>query len=367
MPMEVMTVGALSAREGHLDLASEHDRSAEIALGGDLLLLASSWERRCTEVLSANHSHYARAAVVRFAETGSSGRREEHDATLGAFATARADKTFELEKLSSGAFAGWRRALSESICETRAALGRPVDLVADITCLPKYYLLSLLGFAVASGNVRSLQFFYAEGKYAGLGSNEVLSAKHAFTAGDWRSLPVPYLEGEASVDRKVRIIASLGFESFPARKFIRSYEAERHLLITASPGFAPEYEEQSRADARALAANLDLSEEEILRTHAGDAIGTAQLALKVLDSSHRYNDLGLCIGTKPHALGLGIAALLRPHFTLVCRVPEHYVETETPALGLSWVFRITDLSAGLLARTDCADQNSLEDAATAPS
>lgn len=202
-----------------------------------------------------------------------------------------------------------------------------------------------MGFAVKSGTARSITFFYAEGQYAPVGSNIALATDHEFTHGEWTSFPVPYLEGELNPERKIRIIASVGFETFQARKFIRSYEAERHVLVIPSPGFTTDYQERSNAEAHALASNLDVSEEELIRASAGGALATSSAVIAALDSDIRFNDVGLCLGTKPQALGIGIAAQLRPHFTLVCRVPVAYVETETPALGKSWVYVIRDLSS----------------------
>jgi hypothetical protein len=145
-------------------------------------------------------------------------------------------------------------------------------------------------------------------------------------------------------DKKLAIIASIGFETFQARKLIRIYEAERHLLLTPYPGFDENYSERSEAEAMALATNLDLQDGEILRCPAGDAAGVADIVSNLLAKENRFADIGLCLGTKPHAIGFGLAALLRPEFTLVCRLPDRYVEMETPATGMSWVYDVRDLS-----------------------
>jgi hypothetical protein len=332
-------------RRSHLDISQSRDKTQSVSLKGDVLLLVSSWEGRSTEISLARHSNYRLAAIVKFEERGISGNRELHDEKLDIFAASVADKMHEFEPMSSSNYFGWRDSFVDYLVEGRNACNRPIDLVVDMSCLPKYYLLMILGFSIKSGLVRSLTFFYAEGRYAPATSNITLSESHAFTEGDWQSFPVPYLEGELNPDRKVRIIASIGFETFQARKVIRAYEAERHILVTPFPGFAPEYETHSESEAIALATHLDLGSKDVVRAPAGGAVETLEIALGLLDSTSRYNDVGLCLGTKPQALGFGLAAGLRPHFTLVCRMPQQYVESGTPALGTSWKYSIIDLSA----------------------
>lgn len=336
----------IAAQRGHLALSETRAPTAEHALSGDALLLVSSWERRCTEICVAQIEKFDTAGVLRFAEPGSSGYRAKHDITLAAHARTHAEHFVDLKSLSVHDFLGWRAALTEFIVATKVRLKRPIDLVVDMTCLPKYYLLLILGFSVKAGAVRSITFFYAEGKYAGAEASTLLRTDRAFTQGEWAAFPVPYLEGELNPDRKIRVIASIGFETFQARKFIRAYEAERHILITPNPGFTDEYEERSDQEANALASSLEIATEEIIHCPAGGVIETSLAAMAVLDGDHRYNEVGLCLGTKPQALGLGIAAQLRPQFTLVCRVPAAYVESDTLALGNSWLYIITDLSIG---------------------
>lgn len=347
-----MTTSHLTTtRRGHLALSESCRPTTEHALRGDALLLVSSWEHRCTEICGAQTGSFETAAVVRFTETGISGRRADHDAKLICHAKDNAAQYVEFTSLSVQDFFGWRDTIADFIVATKSRLQRPIDLVVDMTCLPKYYLLLILGFSVKAGAVRSITYFYAEGRYAPADANTVLSTDHAFTQGEWSSFPVPYLEGELNPDRKTRIIASIGFETFHARKFIRAYEAERHILITPNPGFTAEYEERSDEEAHALASNLEVPADGIIRAPAGGVAATSSAAIEVLDADCRFNDVGLCLGTKPQALGVGIAAQLRPHLTLVCRIPGAYIETDTPALGKSWTYIIDDLSSGS-ARTE---------------
>jgi len=331
-------------RKAHLELAQSQRVTESYNANGDLLLLCSSWERRCIEVTRVRHEGYLAATVITFAEEGVSGRRIKHDQHLIDFAKATADRVIHLARHPVSEVERWRSAITNLITDLRRELGRPIDIVADISCLPKYYMLAMLGFGLHNGLIRSLRFLYAEGRYAPADGNVSLAANHSFTEGAWRSLPVPYLEGLLSPDKKVHVIASIGFETFQARKLIRVYEAERHTLITPHPGFSDEYSEQSEREAGALANNLDLGEDAIIKCPAGDATAAAAAIVNLVDCNDRLKPIGLCLGTKPHALGMGLAALLKPDLTVVCRMPDRYVETETPATGITWSYELRDLS-----------------------
>lgn len=331
-------------RKSHLELTQSKALSANHEAFGDLLILTSSWERRCLEIANVNHGAYTSAALVRFAEEGTSGRRKEHDGFLARLAAAHAQNIVELACGPTSAVDSWRDGITDLVSSVRCEVGRPLDVVVDVSCLPKYYMLTLLGFCFSSGSVRSLKLIYAEGRYAASDGDSSLAPDHAFTEGSWRSLQVPFLEGRWSPDKKVEILASIGFETFQARKLIRLYEAERHTLITPYPGFSATYSEQSEREAQSLASNLELEDREILRCPAGDAAAVAEKVVDVLDRGGRYKEVGLCMGTKPHAIGLGLAALVRPDFTLVCRMPDRYIETETPSTGLTWSYGLRDLS-----------------------
>ena len=84
-----------------------------------------------------------------------------------------------------------------------------------------------------------------------------------------------------------------------------------------------------------------------MRCPASDAAAAADIVVDVLDSCDRFKEIGLCLGTKPHAIGFAIAALIRQDFTLVCRLPDRYVETETPATGIMWSYELRDFSVAV--------------------
>jgi hypothetical protein len=197
-----------------------------------------------------------------------------------------------------------------------------------------------------TGLAYRITIFYAEGNYSPPEGLVRSMDRYSFTQGDWRSVLVPYLDGGMSPDRKIRLIATTGFEAFQARTFMRSYEADAHQLIVASPGFLSEYDDKARREAKSLIKSLDLDKKNIAYCHAGRSIDVAQRILE-LSSESRWYDIGLCLGTKPHAIGVAMAGLADPNLTVVCRTPAAYVESETPATGHSWIYDVIDRSSGM--------------------
>lgn len=328
----------------HFRALEETNDTPKLSLDGDLLLLTSSWEKRCLEITRAKHGRYSRGAMIGFAELGVSGLRPEHDEALQTFLTMQTDSQTVFASMPSSDLQGWRDAIRDFLVDGARAAGRPIDLVADLTCLPKYFALLVLGFALKAGVARRISFFYAGGRYD-LTAKDSLSPLQSFTEGDWQSFQVPYLEGDLSADRKVKIVAAIGFETYQARSFIEAYEAETHELIMPFPGFFPDYEPRGEDETQALAMFLDIEMDQVHRVPAGSAVKSAELALDLFSKGKPSRDLALCLGTKPQALGLGLAALCLPHVTVVCRIPTRYAETSTPPSGRSWVYQVEDTSA----------------------
>ncbi|WP_134495991.1 hypothetical protein [Microvirga pakistanensis] len=230
----------------------------------------------------------------------------------------------------------------------RSQLGRPVRVAIDTSCLPKHYILYLIGLSFENSLVSEMQLFYAEGLYSpvhlGANGNEGSNA-YRFSMGEWRPLAIPYFEGELALENKSRIVASLGFETLEARKFIRTYQADKYAVILPFPSHSPEYEEIGTRDGEMLARELDVPETEIYHCPAGSASNMARLLDTELKTPKGFSDTLMSLGTKPHAVGMGVHALINKRATVICRVPAQYPENETAATGSSWVFRIQDRSS----------------------
>lgn len=329
----------------HLQLSQRSGNARDFVIESDVMISVSSWERRCTEILNARIDTTS-AVVLRFAEQGNSGRRRLHDDMLTLALDRRTGRFQDLPFLSALDYENWKEVLAQFLIDEYRSHSRRLHISIDSSCCPKSILLFLIAFGIRTGLAYRVTVFYSEGNYTPPEGVVKSLDRYSFTQGDWRSVLVPYLEGGVSPERKTRLIATTGFEAFQARTFIRSYEADAHQLIVASPGFLSEYDEKARREARSLIKGLDLDRKSVAYCHAGASIDVAKQVLGLLAGS-RWYDIGLCLGTKPHAIGVGMAALADPTLTVVCRTPVAYVESETPATGHSWIYEVMDRSAGM--------------------
>jgi hypothetical protein len=332
-------------------LTERRFETPHVRVSGDLLLYVSSPEPRCLEILRTSGNNFGLAAVLRFTERDREGRRERHDSALLTEAAQRAREVAHLSSLSIFDYDEWMGVLTNLLVDARHKIGHPLDVVLDGSCLPKHYLLFIMGLGFRAGLIRRLRIFYAEANYqAARASSAAQSAKgsatYQFSTGAWKAFSVPYFEGDVGVERPTRAIVSLGHETFRARTFVKSYEADRHVVVLASPGFSPDVEMAGDAEADAFLNYLEVPSDAVFRCPAGSARSVATLLDSVAEgSTRRYHDIGICIGTKPHTVGMGVAGLLYEDMTLICRIPEGYPTSATGATGISWVYQVEDRSS----------------------
>jgi hypothetical protein len=73
-----------------------------------------------------------------------------------------------------------------------------------------------------------------------------------------------------------------------------------------------------------------------------DALGVAALAMKA--STHSTSDslVGVALGSKSHAIGLGLAAIGSTNIELICRSPSRYLSIDVKPRGDLHIYEIRD-------------------------
>ena len=336
-------------RSSFLELSERSFQTPDGFLDGDFLLTVSNAEPRCLEILQADFGKFIFATVVRFASDIEVERRNAnhlaHTNKLSTVCTTLVD--FERVSITNfyGVFAELRRVISLAA----EALGRPITLSVDASCLPKHYLLFIVGYCFANTLIKEIRLFYAEADYsyeAKPSDGSVDGAKtYRVSVGEWTPIVIPYLEGDLVLESRSRIIALLGFEALQARSFIRSYQADQYAAVLASSSSRQRYADLVAKDGVALAHDLDIPENNIYKVEPSSAVEVASLLSSELRSQPMLQDTIICLGTKPHAIGAAFHAIASESATLVCRVPTAYVASSTVPNGRSWLFTIRDQSA----------------------
>jgi hypothetical protein len=73
-----------------------------------------------------------------------------------------------------------------------------------------------------------------------------------------------------------------------------------------------------------------------------DAVGVARHAISFIDSSVARGTTMMAIGSKPHAIGMALAALADPRVEVVCRTPASYRAVDVQASADPMLYEIED-------------------------
>lgn len=330
-----VSMGPLTVRQAPLSVAG-------LRHSYDLCIGVSSWESRAVTAFeqlpafdaawevwafSSNDSERASAKAACFERLKT--LREESVGFLQLFGSLQYEKNFHL--------------IQRHIATRRAEKGEPLSILLDMTCMPKKYILFILGMAYRNEYVRAIDFVYAEGAYKNSNAVDPQGLMSwSSSEGEWSSVQVPYLEAENFIPDARGLIVALGAEISASIPFIERYEPGWISLISVE-------DDPARINTSAIDKERRLLRElESLPITMSQVFALEDL-LKVAencrDLCREHRDMavtGLAIGAKPHALGLGVAALSVPNFEIVCRLPSHYLSGDVAPTGQVYVYSTED-------------------------
>jgi len=323
---------------------SVSDSSIAILAEGiyDVIIAASSWDRRCIEISRATHLHGTTGILLLFDHKDTRGLREEHDRRLECFLREACTHFVPLHGDSVKLEQMWPGLLTEVIKLVPAHQGG-LRVLMDLSCLPRYYSLGLLARGITDGFVHDLTILYAEGKYD---FDVQPDDAKSFTFGAWRNQPIPSLEGEYDPGKKTHYIVCVGFEGTKTLRVLTRSEPDRVSIVFPSPGVWPGYENLTREKNKVLFERYKVPEDQIINVAAGDAIAVWKaMEAKPLERPEQENCRYLLCGTKPHCLGLALRALCLRYPTVLYNVPDEHCEVDIYPTGRYWRYDIRDLSA----------------------
>jgi hypothetical protein len=224
-------------------------------------------------------------------------------------------------------------------------LGRPLSVLLDVTCIPKTYVLFLIGLGFTDELFARCDCLYSPGRYdlspvPLVGNGSVSGPRSLLSEGEWTSIQIPYLESNAYIANDCDLIVTLGGELGLSIPFIDRHEPKRLALIFI----------RSDSDEVDMVASEKLAYEQ-LRQHPSAVLIDAGVckATEVARQASRFaNESGtsgltaLAIGAKPHAIALAILALGHEKVEVVCRAPASYREVDVPPAGSAILYEIED-------------------------
>ena len=321
------------------------DSTAKIARSYDLVIAGLSWEARGTVALSRLSKTDAAVVLLKF---------KSRSSEVEVFKVAQLDNYRKIltnvsvkELEPSISTAENFQMLKAWIQDNYAQVGRPLSVLIDITCLPKTYMLYLLGLGFREELVARMDYLYTPGKYdlisSGVSTTPVITGPRSIISeGEWHSRQIPYLEASEYIANDLDLLVTLGGELGLSLPFIERFEPRRLGLVfidETSPGKGTPMLVSERMAYEELLREPNVMQKDVSLC---DALGMVRHALAFVDASVARGTTMMAIGAKPHALALGLAALADSRIEVVCRTPASYRVVDVQPSGQPMFYEIED-------------------------
>lgn len=198
----------------------------------DLIFSVASWESRCTSSAEMLASAGGDIHILCFQSQSSAVMQKKSDAITHIKKTI-GSRLRVVDLNSSLDFDANIREIQKLIAEAQTKKGYPLRVLIDMSCLPKRYLLFLLGLGFRGGRFSALHLIYAEGIYelSNEASFNKTTRRGLISEGDWSSVQVPYLESREYAPSKRDLCIGVGAEISVAVPLIERIDPDRMRLV----------------------------------------------------------------------------------------------------------------------------------------
>ena len=220
--------------------------------------------------------------------------------------------------------------IKSRISDLRKSLKRPVNILCDISCLPKSYILYLIGLSFNGEFGSRLTLFYAEAeKYEMKKGKRFSSRSNLMSSGDWQLVLIPYFEPDDLITEGSELLLSLGAEIKACIAMIERIEPKSLRVSTISHFTEKIPKNVAKREVpflKSIAQNYgaNISEFELCAVHP---------LTRWIDLNCNSTTQSLIIGPKLHAVGIAIAALSKSNVQINCRIPNSYSLTNVAPSG----------------------------------
>lgn len=311
----------------------------------DLLITIVSWEERANHALHLLEGQPKATAFFRFDSSAeqTNGQKDIVEAELrGLLPSAEC-----LYLLPSTETKKNFERIQKFLLGKRQEVKRPLRIAVNMSCLPKAYLLFLLGIFFKSDIAMEADFLYSPGIYDLVGEKAVEGPsapgpRGLLSIGEWKSQQLPFFTGQRVFASEQDLIVTVGGELGMMVPFLERSEPRNIFLLFITES-APHPDrpmhklERLAYDDLMIEPNVSTKEVDLV-----DAIGVAKYALSAAEQSSSVNLVGVAIGSKSHALGLGIAALVHDELEIICRIPAGYAPLNVRPRGDCLMYRVAD-------------------------
>lgn len=336
---EPIAIGPLGVRQGTIQAGWKPERSY------DLFLTALSWETRGTTFIEKFGSELPAVTILRFVSTSEEIGQAKASKLKALGELCQVAEILDLQR-STNLQENYK--IIEALLRDRSAqMKRPLRILIDISCIPKAYVMFLVGAGFSTDYLAVLDCIYVAGTYdhgdpdpskstAANGNRTLVSV------GEWRPEQIPYLKATELMPARNDLVVTLGGELGMARTFMDRIEPERTMLIFIAEDAPGPNREMVPSESIAFKHLVSDSRSEKHNLSLGDVIGVAERAITFVRASSCGGVSGMAVGAKSHALALAIASLSENRLEVIARVPASYKGLDVVPSGPIHFFELSD-------------------------
>ena len=305
----------------------------------DLIILTSSWDNRCITLTDSHIESVSSVILLLFDDKDEAGVRSKNDTILKDYSKSISNNQYVIRGNSTSVNSVWNE-LYDTVLSVACSIGRPLSILCDLSCCPRYYSLSLLSTCFRFGIASRIHYFYNECTYPEK-DDELSLEEVSFTAGRWEAKAINYLAGSHNPGSRNRFTVSIGFEGSKTLMVLNEFEPDKVNVIIPSPGYSEGYVDRVRSANSELFRSFGVNSENEILSHAGDPIDVWAKISKARDA--RWNDHYLCAGSKPHSLGLTLAAYSLQYPVLLYSLPKKHNPIDVIPKPDCWLYEVHNI------------------------
>lgn len=207
----------------------------------------------------------------------------------------------------------------------------------DITGVPLIYSVALLKYLKMAFPSPELYLLNVSAKYENGDNNSIPQ----FSDGYKENIYIPGYYGNPDFSKPWLYIFLLGFEGLRSLSIYKVNEPDFVIAIIAEPGYQNDYNSRALRVNKGFLTESKIEHDKIIRIDAGDPVAICERILNIyMDFEDRANLCLVPLGTKPHAIGAGLSALIQNDISIMYQVPKSYSMSGTKAGDDMWIYRI---------------------------
>lgn len=205
----------------------------------------------------------------------------------------------------------------------------------DITGVPLIYSTSLLKLLKLRFPSPDLYLLNVSASYS-IGTN----SSYQFSEGEIGNIYIPGYFGRPDFSKPWMYIFLLGFEGNRSLSILKQNQPDFYEAIVAEPGYQDNYFSKALEINSSFLTESNISKDEIIKIDAGDPVALCEKILEIYELNPNCNVCVVPLGTKPHAIGAGMAAIIKDDISIMYQVPKKYSMNDTKAGNSIWIYEI---------------------------